>query len=146
MTTNNIMRINTPHVIHEIIDGEAVLVNLESGNYYSMDQVGAFVWNMIDRKAQIGQIIDSVMNCYSGSREEIESGIRQLFVQLEEEELIVPAKQEIDSGQPVDTAFEGEKTDFIAPVLQKYTDMVDLLLLDPIHEVDDTGWPNMPED
>jgi hypothetical protein len=26
-------------------------------------------------------------------------------------------------------------------VLQKYTDMADLLLLDPIHEVDEQGWP-----
>lgn len=30
---------------------------------------------------------------------------------------------------------------FEPPVLEKYTDMQDLLLLDPIHEVDDTGWP-----
>jgi hypothetical protein len=28
------------------------------------------------------------------------------------------------------------------PVLDKYTDMQELLLLDPIHEVDDAGWPH----
>jgi hypothetical protein len=26
--------------------------------------------------------------------------------------------------------------------LHKYTDMEELLLLDPIHDVDETGWPN----
>jgi hypothetical protein len=31
------------------------------------------------------------------------------------------------------------------PVLNKYTDMQDLLLLDPIHEVDERGWPNSVE-
>ena len=28
------------------------------------------------------------------------------------------------------------------PRLRKYTDMQDLLLLDPIHEIDQSGWPN----
>jgi hypothetical protein len=35
---------------------------------------------------------------------------------------------------------------FVAPVLDKYTDMQELLLLDPIHEVDASGWPKLPDD
>jgi hypothetical protein len=35
---------------------------------------------------------------------------------------------------------------FVAPVLHKHTDMQDLLLLDPIHEVDETGWPSVKKD
>jgi hypothetical protein len=27
-------------------------------------------------------------------------------------------------------------------VLHRYTDMQDLIVLDPIHDVDETGWPN----
>ena len=30
---------------------------------------------------------------------------------------------------------------FEAPRLEKYTDMQDLVLLDPVHEVDEQGWP-----
>jgi hypothetical protein len=30
-------------------------------------------------------------------------------------------------------------------MLQKFTDMQDLLLLDPIHEVDESGWPRVPQ-
>jgi hypothetical protein len=30
---------------------------------------------------------------------------------------------------------------FTHPQLQKYTDMQELLLLDPIHEVEESGWP-----
>ena len=29
-----------------------------------------------------------------------------------------------------------------APALAKFTDMQELLLLDPVHEVDEAGWPN----
>ena len=35
-----------------------------------------------------------------------------------------------------------KKMRFEAPALQVYTDMEDLLLLDPIHEVDEMGWPS----
>ena len=37
-------RINNPKVIHETIDGETVIVNLDSGNYYSLDATGADIW------------------------------------------------------------------------------------------------------
>ena len=35
---------------------------------------------------------------------------------------------------------------FETPVLEKYTDMAELLLLDPIHDVDATGWPHPAPD
>ena len=33
------------------------------------------------------------------------------------------------------------KLEFAAPVLRKYTDMQDFLLVDPIHQTTDAGWP-----
>ena len=35
---------------------------------------------------------------------------------------------------------------FDAPILKRYTDQQELLLLDPIHEVDDIGWPREKEE
>jgi hypothetical protein len=48
-----------------------------------------------------------------------------------------------DDGAGSATVFEVRSGDrgYIAPVLQRYDDLEDLLLLDPIHEVDDAGWP-----
>ena len=39
----------------------------------------------------------------------------------------------------------GKKPLFESPNLQKYTDMQAMLWLDPIYEVDETGWPNTPK-
>ena len=39
-----------------------------------------------------------------------------------------------------------ERLWFEAPSLEKYTDMQDLVLLDPVHEVDQTGWPRQQPD
>ena len=35
----------------------------------------------------------------------------------------------------------GDAGPFTVPGFEKFTDMQDLLLLDPIHDVDETGWP-----
>ena len=46
MTTAQ-FRINTPHVIQETIEGEAIIVNMVSGNYYSIAGVGSVIWDAI---------------------------------------------------------------------------------------------------
>ena len=51
-------RINSPKVIHETIDGETVIVNLDSGNYYSLDDIGADIWDSIGKGVPVDHIID----------------------------------------------------------------------------------------
>lgn len=136
-------QVNSPNVIHEVIDGEAVLVNLESGSYYSIDNVGAAIWEYIENGLNVSQIIEGVADRYEGTQNDIEQGVQQLFTQLQEEQLIVPIEAPQTDGQvpPVNDA-ASSKPPFEVPILHKYTDMEDLLLLDPIHEVDETGWPH----
>ena len=35
------LRINTPTVVHEAIDGETIILNIDSGFYYSLVETGA---------------------------------------------------------------------------------------------------------
>jgi hypothetical protein len=150
MTPNTLFRVNSPKVIHEIIDGEAVIVHLDTGAYYSTDKVGAAVWDLLSRGMSIGQIIHVIANQSRVNFEDIDEGIANFVTQLQEENLILFA----DENQPVDLTSPGNNPDSAAhlqslselsykePLLHKYTDMEDLLLLDPIHDVDETGWPN----
>jgi hypothetical protein len=52
----------------------------------------------------------------------------------------------LEDGAPAASPLElpaSEMREFQPPVLESYSDMQDILLLDPIHEVDDkAGWPN----
>jgi len=146
-------RISSSQVIQETIDDEAMIVDLESGNYYSLDKAGADIWHLIKMKegASVDQIVASCAERYEGSRVEIENGVRQLVAQLQEEKLIVAVQRSGSSavtngkmGGKMSAAHssQSKKSRFEVPILHKYTDMQDLLLLDPIHEVDETGWPN----
>lgn len=138
-------RVNSPNVIHEIIDGEAVLVNLDSGSYYSIDSVGAVVWDYVEKGLSRHQIVEAIASQYDGEQADIDQGIQQLFAQLQEEQLIVPTEAPSSNGHAFVTTSVStgqNKPQFETPILHKYTDMEDLLLLDPIHDVDESGWPN----
>lgn len=142
-------QVNSPNVIHEIIDGEVVLINLETGSYYSIDSVGAVIWDYIGQGLSRSQIVEAIASGYKGEPADIDQGVQQLFAQLQAEQLIVPTEASQSNGHssPINAAANGQDAPkFEAPVLHKYTDMEDLLLLDPIHDVDETGWPNLPED
>ena len=38
--------VNSPAVVSEVIDGEAVIMNLKSGNYFSIQNSGAVIWDL----------------------------------------------------------------------------------------------------
>lgn len=143
-------RVNKPKVINEIIDGEAIIVNLDNGNYYSTDKVGALIWNLMDTGLANQQIVETLAQQYTGCPDAMTEGVSQLITQLQHEGLIVPQQEGETSTHDANSQIQdqeipapnGEKPLFEAPVLHKYNDMQDLLLLDPIHDVDETGWPN----
>ncbi len=142
--------VNSLHVIHETIDGETVLVNLDSGNYYSFDGVGVHVWNLIEADADQERIIEAIARRYTGERKTMERAIHYFMKELEQEALIVKddkigRQKGTEAG--TDAAWMAdERKPFEVPVLNKYTDMQDLLLLDPIHDVDEAGWPSSKDD
>ena len=144
-------RTNVPKIIHETIEGETVLVNLDTGNYYSLDGIGADVWGLMEKGIHLGGMIDWISERYEGERMDIEKALFRLIEELQCEELIVPDGTR-DPGIAMDQSgvskdSPGEQLkNFVPPVLHKYSDMQDLLLLDPVHEVDESGWPNVKPD
>ena len=141
------LKIKSPQVVHETIDGETILLNLDSGTYYSLNDAGGALWGLIEDSCSIRDIIQALSRHYNNEQETVETGIRAFFDELIEEGLVEEAAapgEPHDKDNPIRifSQLEDKTTAFSAPVLNKYTDMQDLLLLDPIHDVDDTGWPS----
>ena len=144
--SNQRFRINTPTVTHETIDGEAVIINLDSGNYYSLVEAGSVIWALVERGASASEVQDLLQQTYEGTTTDIDRGVEELLAQLQQENLIVavsdgPTANPAELHQVVASNNGHEKLVFNAPSLNKYSDMQELLLLDPIHDVDDAGWP-----
>jgi hypothetical protein len=140
---NSYCKINHPHVISEVIDGEAIIVNLESGAYFSLRGTGGFIWNLIEQKAAIDAIHLQLVAQYDGNPKIIESDMAGLVDELEMEKLITILPLENALPMSSVSVLRPEKRLFFEkPVLAKYTDMAELLLLDPIHDVEEIGWPH----
>jgi hypothetical protein len=142
-----------PKIVSETIEGEVIILNLDRGRYYSLTLAGTDVWGAIQQGASPREIVDGLLVRYEGGRSEVEGAVQELLDELRREELILPlppgapgALTPTVNGSAPSDGGQGSRPSFQAPVLQTYTDMEDLLLLDPIHEVDESGWPNRPSD
>jgi hypothetical protein len=138
-------RVNHPQVINEMIDGEAIMINLVSGSYYSLDSLGGEVWGLLEKSLSVDDIVTQLSFRYDASDDIIRSVVENLLEQLSREQLVVPdhssgAASSRPSGSP-----PAQRLPFRAPRLEKFTDMQDLILLDPVHEVDSRGWPHVAD-
>ena len=124
--------INSPQVICEDVSGETVIINLETGSYYNLNQEAAKLWARLIGGADLDALKGSAQPQTKESGELIEA----FFAKLIGEGLI---KKTDAALVPIDGQIALDATDL---VLEIYTDMQDLLGLDPIHEVEpEAGWP-----
>ncbi|BAQ64673.1 PqqD family peptide modification chaperone [Geminocystis sp. NIES-3709] len=138
-------QVNSSKVVAETIDGEVVIVNLEKGDYYSVVKSGAKIWNAVERELSAEKILAEILAQYDGDTETIARAVTGFIDILKNEGLILVNFDRETVNQNEELITENiEKVSFDLPTLEKYTDMEELLLLDPIHEVDEeAGWPNI---
>ena len=72
-------------------DPSIVLLNPKSGEYYTLEPVGARVWQLCDGKRTIADIASIISQEYEESSEVIECDVIELVKELMDEELVVPA-------------------------------------------------------
>lgn len=131
------LRIDTENVVHETVDGELIAIDLSGGSYYSLSGSGPAIWALLLGGATQTEICAALAVTHDGDPETIRSAVADLLEKLVESELAVPGD---GAGGPVPDP-PAEKAAFESPALERYTDMKDYFLLDPIHEVDTAGWP-----
>jgi len=133
-------RINAPAVIFERFDEEVVAINMDKGTYHSMAGSAADAFMLLSEEATAGELAGVLSNKYAATPEEIEAALAPFLEQLRNEQLIVPVEIR-KPRDPLRIAGNESGLPFAAPSLQAFRDLEGLLLLDPVHEVDDEGWP-----
>lgn len=103
-------------VISDTIANDTIVINAKTGAYYSLTPLGAEIWTAI--------------NANQVSEQQFE-----VVAILVKEGLVIDLNEKLK-----DFCFENLQD---SDVFDKYTDMESILLADPIHEVDDLGWPKL---
>ncbi|HWE06167.1 MAG TPA: PqqD family protein [Rhizomicrobium sp.] len=134
--------VNAPDVAGEIVDGEAIIMHLKRGYYYSLEGSGALIWGGVENRMKASAIADALASHFGLEAAHARQTVGALFEELLSHELVraaAPPGQDADlSAIPLPACLYAE------PRLEIFTDMQDLLLLDPIHDVDEAGWPVAP--
>src|SRR3954447_4648802 len=131
--------INSQKVAHETVDGETILIHLETGSYYSLTGAGAEIWALIGAMSR-AEIARELAERHGQSESEVSSAVTELVNQLTEEGLLEPNGHGQSPVAPPSQVWQ--EASWVPPKLERYDDMQDFLLIDPIHEVDDAGWPS----
>ena len=67
---------------------EAVILNLDTGEYFGLDPVGARIWGWLKGPQTVVSLRDRLVEEYTADRDEIERDLFALLEQLVEEGLI----------------------------------------------------------
>ena len=137
-TPSDRYRINAPAVVGEVVEGEVIVIHLETGHYYSLGGPGITLWECLAAACSQEAAVETIRGRYEGDPDEIDRAIATVFSQLVEHGLIVPTDE---PGGTLPPPASGPREVFVAPDLEHFIDMQNLIQLDPILEVDDQGWP-----
>lgn len=138
--------VNAPKVACQTFDGEVLLIHFERGHYYNAAGCAAWLIELIERglsESEIGSALEREYGLESDRARQVTS---RFLEQLLGEELFTvasePRADERVAPSSVRLATTATTKAFEEPSLSKYTDLEDLLVLDPVHDVMMTGWPS----
>lgn len=67
---------------------ETAILNMKDGVYYGLDEVGTSIWKLIQKPVTIGDILKELLDTYDVDREECQSDIYDLLVEMAEKGLL----------------------------------------------------------
>ena len=70
------------------LDGEKVMMNLDKGQYFMMNEVGSRIWELIEGNTPIVNIIETLTNEYDVDEEICESTVIEFLGRLKDADLI----------------------------------------------------------
>ncbi|MCW5771644.1 MAG: PqqD family protein [Rhodospirillaceae bacterium] len=132
--------LNNPPVISETIDGEVVAIDLDAGTYFSLRGPAAALWGLLLTGAAPPEIVARAVD--ASDRATLAESL-DLFVQrLLADRLLRPRSAQNGGAEVVPALPAWTDADL---AYESFTDMQNLLGLDPIHEADERlGWPVQP--
>ena len=87
VTLDTPVRVN-PEVLFQDLDGEAVLLHLGSGVYFGLDEVGARIWSLLAKGADLRAIARTVASEYVVDEDRCAADLLDLVTELEKHALV----------------------------------------------------------
>ena len=70
------------------LDGETVILDIGSGVYSGLDQVGTTIWNSLEKPVRFGEVVQKILAVYDVDQAQCESDLIEFLNSLSENKLI----------------------------------------------------------
>ena len=72
----------SPDVISQEVSGETVLLDLESENYFGLDEVGTRVWQLIQVSGDLENVFNTLLDEYEVSPQRLQEDLDKLLTEI----------------------------------------------------------------
>jgi hypothetical protein len=124
-------------IVSEAFEGEFVVLDLSCGKYYSMDAAGSALWRAIAAGVSMKELAEAIDGASAVTAQSIHEFAEKLV------SYGCLARSDAPGSATIDAAtLNVLRTSAGPPTVEVFDDLADLILADPIHDVEEAaGWP-----
>lgn len=78
----------SPSVLTAEVDGEIVMMSIEQGRYFGLDDIASDIWKRIEPPCSFAALVDSLAADYDADRATIERDVRALLEKMVEQDAV----------------------------------------------------------
>ncbi len=134
-----VLGVNESDVSHERLDGEVIAIHQRTGRYYSMSGPAADCWTLMLPGVSVTTLVADLRAAFGSDaitleavRPFLESCLRAGMVRIVES----------DGTEQAALPDDYPRAAWVDPFLEEFDDMQDLILVDPVHDTSELGWPH----
>jgi coenzyme PQQ biosynthesis protein PqqD len=76
-------------VITQEVEGQTILLRVDDGGYYAIDEVGAAIWELCDGNRPVGEIVTQLATEFDAPEATIRADVLEFVQDLRRERLLV---------------------------------------------------------
>lgn len=130
-------------LVAETLSDETLVIDTATGVFFSLRGVASGLWAMLEQTAGDEELRAAVRDRFADARA-TDADVDAYLAALEANGLVVETDTpSAGASASVDATAVPWPDGYDPPLVKKYDDMADLLLVDPIHDVvTESGWPD----
>lgn len=131
-------KLNEEKMFYDMAEGQAIVINFTSGMYYGTSSLGSVVLDALMNGASKESVLAAVQ-ALPGCPADMDARLDDFIAQLLEKEVIVSVD---GAGTEAPAMDAGALQDGFVLTVDEFAEVQDLILADPVHDVDvEMGWP-----
>ena len=75
-------------VLFQILGGETVLLNMETEQYFGLNEIGSKIWELISKEKLISEVLTELLNEYEVEHETLKNDLLRILLKMEAKKLI----------------------------------------------------------